>query len=389
VADYRVDLTTKVILAESRYSSGTLERGVKMDRKVRVAQYGCGKMSVYLMRYVIEKGGELVAAFARNPNMVGKDVSSVIGGEKIGVKISHSKDAEQVMKKTKTDVCICATRSTVAELEEAFTAASNAGADVISTCEEALYPWNSSPDITKRLDALAKKNGTTITGSGYPDLFWGTMVANLAGSSHKITKIKGVSSYNVEDYGMALAEGHGAGLTIEEFEKQIGNYNSLSSDEIKLLVEKGEYVPSYMWNQNGWLCSKMGLTVSSQVQKCLPIICTEDVYSETLDMSISAGNATGMSAIVTTETEEGITIETECIGKVYLPEDFDVNEWTFLGEPETRCVANKPATVELTCAIILNRIPQLIDAPAGYISTDQYPDNIYMVKPINEYVKSK
>ena len=34
-----------------------------MERKIRVAQYGCGKMSVYLMRYVIEHGGELVAAF--------------------------------------------------------------------------------------------------------------------------------------------------------------------------------------------------------------------------------------------------------------------------------------------------------------------------------------
>ena len=37
-----------------------------MDRKIRIAQYGCGKMSHYLMRYVLEKGGELVAAFDMN-----------------------------------------------------------------------------------------------------------------------------------------------------------------------------------------------------------------------------------------------------------------------------------------------------------------------------------
>ena len=45
---------------------------------------------------------------------------------------------------------------------------------------------------------LAKAGGITITGCGYQDIFWGGLVSNLAASTHKITKIKGSSSYNVE-----------------------------------------------------------------------------------------------------------------------------------------------------------------------------------------------
>ena len=360
-----------------------------MERKVRVAQYGCGKMSAYLMRYAIEKGGELVAAFDMNPAVIGKDAGEIMKTAPVGVKISNASDADAVLKETKPDICIIATRSTMAELKEAFTACAKNGVNAISTCEESLYPWNSSPDITKELDALAKAGGCTICGSGYPDLFWGTMVTNLAGSSARITKIKGSSSYNVEDYGIALAIGHGAGLSLEEFEKEIGNYNNLSSDEIKELVERGEYIPSYMWNQNGWLCSKLGLTIISQTQKCVPHTCKEDLHSTTLGMTIKAGFATGMSAIVTTETAEGITLETECIGKVYTPDEFDKNEWTLFGEPETTVIVNRPATVELTCATIVNRLPQVIDSVPGYITTNNLPDNAYMVRPIHEYVKSR
>ena len=127
-----------------------------MDRKIKVAQYGCGKMSLYLMRYVMEKGGELVAAFDMNPAVIGKDIGAHLGMENIGVTISDAKDADAILKATKPDVCVIATRSTMAELKEAFTVCAKNGVNAISTCEEALYPWNSSYNITAELDALAK-----------------------------------------------------------------------------------------------------------------------------------------------------------------------------------------------------------------------------------------
>ena len=100
-------------------------------------------------------------------------------------------------------------------------------------------------------------------------------------------------------------------------------------------------------------------------------VAKQDLNSSTLNMTIPKGNATGMSAIVTTETKEGITIESECIGKVYAPDEFDSNQWTVYGEPETTVTVNKPQTVEMTCASIVNRLPDVIKAAAGYTTTEK------------------
>ena len=142
-----------------------------------------------------------------------------------------------------------------------------------------------------------------------------------------------------------------------------------------------------MWNVNGWLADKLGLHVTSQTQKCVPQTYPTDLESSTLGMTVKAGNATGMSAVVTTETKEGITIESECIGKVYGPDEFDKNEWTVIGEPETTIVVEKPATVELTCASIVNRLPDVVNARAGYVPTSEIGELNFKIRPLNEYVK--
>ena len=339
--------------------------------KIKFVQIGCGKMSIYTMRYAIENGYEIVGAVDVNPDVIGKDVSSVIGCEEVGVVVKNVTELDSLLKETQPNIAIVTTMSLMNDLEEVLMACAKNGVNAITTCEEAFYPANSSPRITSELDRVAKETNCTITGSGYQDAFWGNLITTLAGATHNITKIKGSSSYNVEDYGIALAKAHGAGLTLEEFDKEVASADRISVEERNKLIENGEFAPSYMWNTNGWLCDKLGLTPISQIQKCVPMTHNEDIYSSTLNMTVKAGDATGMSAVVTTETKEGITIESECIGKVYAETDCDTNEWTVYGEPDTTFVVTRPNTVELTCASIVNRIPDVISAKAGYVPTSQ------------------
>ena len=351
-----------------------------MENKVKVVQFGTGKMAKYTMRYVYEKGGEVVGVVDVNPAVIGKDIGEIIGCENKNVKVTSFEDAEAMLKEVKPDICVVETMSLIKDLEGPFMLCAKLGINAISTCEEAFFPWNSNPNLTKKIDELAKQTGCTITGSGYQDIYWGQLITSIAGSTQKITKIKGSTSYNVEDYGIALANAHGAGLTLDEFDKQVAIVDKISDEERNKIIQSGDYLPSYMWNTNGWLCEKLGLTIKSQTQVTVPTTNKEDIYSSTLGMTVKAGDATGMSAVVTTETEEGITIESECIGKVYSKEDYDKNEWTVYGEPNTTITVARPSTVELTCATIVNRIPDVINAQPGYVTTDKLGDLQFKLK---------
>ena len=89
-----------------------------MEKNLRVVQYGAGKMAVYTMRYVYEKGAEIVGALDINPAVIGKDIGEIMGCEEKGVKVTSVENAEELLKALKPDVVIVTTMSLLSDLED-------------------------------------------------------------------------------------------------------------------------------------------------------------------------------------------------------------------------------------------------------------------------------
>lgn len=354
--------------------------------KVRVFQIGCGKMSKYIMRYVYEKKGEIVGACDIKKELIGQDIGKIMESENKDVFISSVHDLDSMLKKTKPNVAVITTMSVLNDISSLVRTCICNGVHVLTTCEEAFFAENSNPIVYKELDALAKAHHVTIIGCGYQDIFWGNMISNICASTHRITKIKGSSSYNVEDYGIALAKAHGAGLTPRVFDETIASTNEMSEEERKELMNQKSFFPSYMWNVVGWLAKKLGLHILSMKQKCIPILTEEKIHSDTLNLDLDNGMVRGMSAVVSAVTEENILLEVECIGKVYTKDEKDKNEWTVFGEPTTQVLNDAPDTVLLTCADVVNRIPHVLKAPSGFLSTADLPEPVYIVSSFDKYL---
>mmetsp|Transcript_27388 Transcript_27388/g.28499 ORF Transcript_27388/g.28499 Transcript_27388/m.28499 type:complete len:348 (+) Transcript_27388:23-1066(+) len=332
------------------------------NQQLNVLLWGFGLMNKFILRYVVEKGHNVVGVIGRHnigedPFVVAgyKDSSFVKNNKTKDLKIVSEQQAEEFIKSCdpKPDVCILATKSYMVDIEPSLRVLANNFINVATISEECNFPLNSSPSIYNSLDALFKEKGVSFTGTGAQDIYWGIAPIAAVGSQHTIDKMHGVVQYNVDRCGKGLCEAHGIGMTVEQFNKDIAS----STDR------------AHNWNANEYLAAMFDWKIKETKQKLIPIVVEKEIFCEPLNKSIEAGKVSGMNCSVVTECENGIIIESNMIGRVYYEDLTDIYSFRFTGEPISEIAFNRADIYKVTCSTTVNRLPQIVSARPGFVPT--------------------
>jgi hypothetical protein len=337
---------------------------------IKAVVYGVGAMNSIVTGMLIDKDVDIVGAISRSPAKTGHDLGELTGlGRTLGVTVSD--DAAAVFKHTRPDIAVIAVNSYMADAVAQLRICAEHGVNAVTLSEEALYPWNTSPEITEELDRIAKSTGVTLTGTGHQDTYWVNIVAMLMGTAHRIDRVTGRASWNVDDYGPEVAGDQQVGRSTAQFDEWLRG---------------AQRPPTFGRNVLDALVADTGLTAKSVTTATRPDIATESMHSHSLNKNVTAGDVIGFTDVDEIQTEEGAVFTFEMSGRVYGAGEGDINEWSIEGEPNLVLSNGTVPTQTTTCAQLVNRIPDVIAAPAGFVTMEKLPRLRYRAFPLHTYL---
>ncbi len=183
---------------------------------VRVALFGFGAIGSEIMRYLLERGHDVLAIVDSDPEKVGRTVRE-LSGMNSDVRIAPSVESITL---AGIDVGVFATRSRLAQIASELGYVIGKGVDVVTTSEEVAYPAYAGAEVSIKLDALAKERGVSLVGVGVnPGFVMDWVPAVVASASKNPVSIHVVRSVNVTRRRSQLQAKTGVGVTKTKFER--------------------------------------------------------------------------------------------------------------------------------------------------------------------------
>lgn len=335
-------------------------------RKTKVFFIGGGGVTAQAcIRALAEKEIEFVGATGNRRN-IGKDIGEIAGCGPVGAVLSPSAELEKLLLDTKPDIVFDMTYNTIPAIYDNAKLCLENGLNYISVGEQCYSPFLTDPVLAAELDAVAKAHNATFLASGSGDV-WQMFPAIISACSQSIRHIRWEFWALCDDFGDAVIEDVGIGQPEENW----ASYLQMEDAPAAELIMRQ-------------LTAQLKLTETSVDRKIAPIPAPKDLYYPQTDLHVKQGTLLGKDEIVVVHTEEGIEVEGIIHVKNSEPGETNALVCTIEGEPNFSAKIDVFHGEVSTSTIMVNRIPDVIKAPAGVLTANDLPTPVY--QPAKAYL---
>lgn len=319
--------------------------------KPRIVVYGPGLYGQHLVRFAVEKGWPIVAAYNRAGDKVGQDLGRLGGlGRDIGVVVQDCDKASY--DGLEADVAFVAFSDRLEENRTAHERLMGAGINIISHAAEGYFPWGIDSKLAQELDALAKKNNVTFTGGGIWDVsrIWAGILA-----AGPCVSIESLLHRTLTDASRAsvrlMTETCGVGMSLEEFNEKIVQKPGLIGGMYKTIPQH--------------VLTALGYTPTKVTEWREPVVFDTPIHCKPLGRDLPPGTSAGTRIVAAVDTEEGISAQAHMELRLLREGEEEHMLWSVTGRPSTKIVTTREDSVLASAACMFNRAYDVIAAPPG------------------------
>jgi 4-hydroxy-tetrahydrodipicolinate reductase len=325
-------------------------RGLKRRMKqIKVAQFGLGPIGIESLKLAADQAWlDVIGGVDIDPAKVGKSLADLTGVARLGnAKVFNSLDA-LFAAAGQPDVILHTAGSSAAASFEQVKPALERGVSVASTCEELIFPALKTPQVANEYDALCRRTGARVTGTGVnPGFVMDVLPICLTGVSREVNSIYVERVVNASTRRQPLQAKIGSGQNPDDFRAKFaaGNAGHAGFQQSVAL-----------------LAHAMGWKLDEIRESCEPVVATSRVVTKFFDVAPGQSLGIHQKCVGLSGGQTRIKLDLQMYLDASLPHDAIVIK----GRPELNLVLNGGvAGDDATVAALINIVPRLLAAPAG------------------------
>lgn len=324
--------------------------------------YGIGHIGQLVTRLVQRQGWRLAAAINRPGPKIGRDLGTLAGlPAPIGLTVELPDTVD--LRTLAADVAIVSVADRLSVMLPIYRRLLEQGLNIISCDCEASYPWGADAALAEEIDAIAKANGVTFTGTGLPDAFRIWLPRVLTGACDSLRGYRHESTVDIGRHGAQSCRLAHVGSSTAAFARSTAAGGGVSI--YRLFLQQAVVA--------------LGLDITAMRESLEPVTASEPIRCEALDLVVPAGDCIGTRFLTEIDTAQGIQASGASELRLLRPGEVERMLFLIEGSSPLRAEITGFDSDLATAAQMIARIPDVIAAPPGIVTIDRLGPPTYPV----------